>query len=234
LAFTFTHAQFDALAAPDREAWVAQAAARLHQSFFSYYTALGRVPADLVPVCHATERWAAGLGITGERDVSQLCCLAASLGHQFWQDPRFQGHVVATLGNPAVARPEAVPLLMGHAQDWLTLLWQNDTLGAFAERLAAMLRHNLEPDVQTLRSVLPGHWLALDEGFNLQLLQWLFQTLPPTTFAAQRMAALAIALVHGISWWRDPQYVCFADVLATAPSPDALAQALTAIYGQLA
>lgn len=234
MALTFTQAQFDALSAPDRAVWIAQAAARLHQSFLSYYLALGRTPADLVPVCHATERWAAGFGITGERDVSQLCCLAASLGHQFWQDPRFQGHVAATLANTAVVRSEAVPLLMGRAQDWLALLWLNDTMGAFAERLMHVLRRNLEPDLTILRTVLPGHWLAYDEGFNVQLLQWLYQSLPPTTFAAQRMAALAIGLVHGTSWWHDPQYRCFADILATAYSPETLADALTAIYGPLA
>ncbi|MGL4320818.1 MAG: hypothetical protein ACRCS3_08145, partial [Paracoccaceae bacterium] len=170
----------------------------------------------------------------GERDVSQLCCLAASLGHQFWQDPRFQGHVAATLGNTAIARPEAVPLLMDFTQNWLTQLWQNDSLAAFAERLVTILRHNVEPDLQVLHTILPGHWIALDEGFNTQLLQWLFQTLPPTGFAAQRTASLAIALVHGTSWWHDPQYRCFADILATAQSPDALADGLASVYGQLA
>jgi hypothetical protein len=234
VALTFSPAQFETFSAPDRDAWIAQAAARLHQSFHSHYTALGRVPADLVPVCHATERWAAAYGITGERDVSQLCCLAASLGHQFWQDPRFEGHVAATLANPALARPGVTPLLMGHAQDWLTLLWQNDTLGAFADRLTAILRRNLEPDLQVLHAVLPGHWIALDEGFNSQFLQWLYQTLPPTSFAAQRMAALAIALVHGAQWWHDPQYLRFAEILATAGSPDALADALSAVYGGIA
>jgi hypothetical protein len=170
----------------------------------------------------------------GERDVAQLCCIAVTLGHEFWRDPRFDAYLAASVGNADLTPTQATQRLIGYAGDWLAALWTNDSLPAFAERLCHYVRHDTELTPSILRAVLPGHWALFDEEYHARLTGWLLSSLPTLQMPAQRLASVSCALVHGTGWMHDPQYGVLLRMIVTAPNAAELAHALSEPYGQVA
>jgi hypothetical protein len=163
-----------------------------------------------------------------------LCCVAVTLGHEFWRDPRFIDEVSETVGSTDLTRTEATQLLMRETGDWLAGLWNNDSLSGFAERMGYHLRSNAGPAPQVLQSILPGHWVVRAAAFNAWLIDTISAALPSMHMPAQKLAVVGLSLVHGTGWMRDPQYGWIAQVVLTAPSPDALASAVSAFYSEIA
>lgn len=233
MALKFLPEQFEAFAAPARGAWVANAALRVHQAYPDYFTAIGVTAPDLEPICEDVERWAATHHITGSRDTLKLCFVAITFGHGFWRDPRFKQYVGNSVGDPGIARARAVQMLVDTASDWLRVLWQGDALSEYANRMAGYIKGNAEPDPNNLKVILPGHWELFDSIANERLIAGLISRLPATHMAAQRLAYVAGALVHGTGWVRDPQYVRLKRIVETAGSPADLADSVCAFYGRI-
>ncbi|MDF3435179.1 hypothetical protein HKX32_19380 [Sulfitobacter sp. KE42] len=234
LVLRFSKEQFSVFEEPVRREWIAQAAERLHQTYSGYFKALHVEARDLEPLCAAVERWAAESGLTGQRDVSQLCCVASTLGHEFWRDPRFGSYVNGAAGNADVSKNKAVEALINNVHVWLGGLWQNDTVEDFARRLDRHIRQNDEPDTQKLMAIVPNHWVLFDADTNERLVAWLKQNLPPTSISAQRLAYVSLALVYGTGWVRDPQYVHLVRMIETATSSTMLADNISAMYAEMA
>ncbi|WP_412074381.1 hypothetical protein [Tritonibacter mobilis] len=233
MVLKFSAAQFDAFSAPARAEWIAQAAQRLHQAYPEYFKTLEVEASALEPLCQAVEQWAAGYGVVGKRDVSQLCYVASTLGHKFWRDPRFGGYVNASMGNPDTPRGNAVGLLVNNASDWLDTLWRNETFDRFVFRLDGYIRRDLEPSTQTLMDIVPGHWALFDANTNERLIAWIRQNLPPTQSPAQRLVYVTCALVHGTGWVHDPQYGKILRAIKAANTPVELAASISAIYSEI-
>jgi hypothetical protein len=225
--------QFARFAAPERDLWIADTAQRLFAGFEGHYRGLGVTAEDLQPAVDAVVSWAEGFGITGQRDVAQLCCVMPSLGHAFWRDPRFAGFGEAALLDANVARSDAVLAVTDAAQAWLAALWQGDTISAYAERLATRLSYGSEPSPLSLGDVLPNHWSIYTSAYNDQLLAWLGHSLQPLRTPAQRFASVTCALVHGTGWQNDPQYRHLAGIILGTEAPAKLAERLRAFYGGL-
>lgn len=233
MVLEISNEQFQAFALPARAEWVAGAAQRLHQTYPEYFTALGVEALVLRPLCQAVEQWAAEHGIRGQRDVSRLCCVASTLGHKFWRDPRFDGYVKGSVENAEFCRKDAVDILVDNTSDWLAILWYQDTLTDFTHRLDGCLRRDAEPTAETLVHILPGHWVLFDADTNARLMAWLIRSLPPTHQPSQRLAYVACALVHGTAWLRDPQYGRLLQAIEGADTTAHLADDLSAIYAEI-
>lgn len=226
--------QFARFSAPAQADWTARTTHRLHAAYHSHYAALNVSVSDLEPVFQAVHGWAAAHHIVAEREVASLCCLVPTLGHHFWQDPRFETAVNASVRNTEMLRPAAVRHLTDHASAWVAGLWQGDTITDYAARLNDQLWQNIEPAPQSLYTVLPNHWTLCEASFNARLIEWLILHLPPVHAPAQRFALVACALVHGTRWLHDPQYAHIAHTIMASPAPEPLMAGLQAIYGALA
>jgi hypothetical protein len=229
-----TSQQFRRFEAPVRATWISGTAYQLLYTYQTYFRAFGVDAQDIAQVCQSVVRWAEERGINGERDVAQLCCVAVTLGHEFWLDPRFDAYLAASVGNAELMPAQATQRLIGFTGDWLSALWNNDTLAGFVERLCHYVRQDTEPDSATLRIILPGHWIQFDEDYHDRLTGWFLAGLPPLQMPAQRLACLSCALVHGTGWMRDPQYGLLLRIVMTAPNTAEMAHALSELYGQIA
>lgn len=207
------------------------AAQDLFETYRNHYAAFGASPQSLVPLVQTTAAWAQRLEIRGKADVTRLCHVTASLGHQFWHDPRFKGYVLDW-------RPHGVPsgrratYMVTEAKLWLRSLWDNDTLQAFSHRLGHLLQEDRGPELDTLHYVLPGHWRMFSDDDALRLLTWLRQSTPQNLRdgGPRQLLYSASALVHGTGWLNDPQYRHLAQVLRMPISSEQLAQEVMWIY----
>ncbi len=227
-------AAFGAFAAEARVAWTLRAAHRVHGTYPDWFAALGVAPDALVPLCAQVGRWAARHGVTGERELFRLLLVAVSMGHRFWQDPRFQARVARSVGNPDIVPSRRAMAMADENKAWLRLLWQGDSLAAFAARLTDRLRRG-GAGPGDIRSILPQHREILPAADHDRLVDWLLQAPPPGRFPApyQRLAHLALALVHGVQWMTDPQYPALMAALDGAQDAGDLADRLAAIYGRM-
>jgi len=224
------------VAEQQRSAWAGDASHQLYETYPGYFSALDVTTTDLVPFCHQVERWAARHEVTGTREVFRLLLVAVSMGHRFWQDPRFQPYVNMSVKNPDIAASRRAMAMVDNSKVWLRLLWQGDDLNAFADRLTGSLRSGAIAGLNDIRIILPQHWQIIPVADNQRLTDWLLQVLPadrfPTTY--QRLAYLALALVHGVHWLTDPQYAVFVAAIDDAIDAPDLADRLAAIYGRMA
>lgn len=195
---------------PFREAgiatWAMETSGFLAKTYADYFAALGTRTDDLEKMCLAVHRWASRSGCDGNRALRQLSCLSISLGHQFWQDPRFGDYVAGTIEKRTLPRPQAVAELMAHGTHWLEALWANDSINDFGERLCALITGGHSVTSETLKYVLPGHSAMFTPEDETRLLVWLGPRLPEVQYSHQRIAYTSLALALGTAWWKDPQY----------------------------
>lgn len=196
--------------APFREAgiatWAMETSGFLANTYADYFSALGTRTTDLEDMCTAVYRWADRTGCSSNRLLRQLCCLSVSLGHQFWQDPRFGDYVATTVENRDVPRAKAVADLMDHGAVWLDALWADDSINEFGERLCTLILRGYAVNSDTLRYALPGHAEMFTPDNETRLLVWLGPRLPECQYSHQRLAYTCLAFALGVAWWRDPQY----------------------------
>lgn len=157
MSLTLSSATFEAFAVQVRASWAERTALQLHSTYPDYFTALDVTSEDLAPLCQQVERFAARHEVTGEREVFRLILVAISMGHRFWQDPRFHGYVVNSLGNVDIVPSRRALAMVDNGKIWLRLLWNNDDLGAFAGRLTKHLRRNAISGPDAIQSILPRH-----------------------------------------------------------------------------
>ena len=227
---TFSAATFEAFADAERDAWAKRAAAKLHATYPDHYAVLDVSASDLVPLCAGVERYGARYGVKGERDVFRLVLMAASLGHRFWQDPRFRGYLADAF--PEGGDPVRGVIAMGrHAKEWLRLLWADDTQAAFADRLCSHLRCDEGP--AALPAILPQHYQVFAAGDHARLVDWLMESRPANGMAApwQQLAHLALACAFGVHWHRDPQYTALASSMESAAGAADCADRLAVLLG---
>lgn len=215
------------------DAWAAEAAQFLARTYRDYMKALDIWADDLLPQIHAVQAWAARHDCVADRDVRQLCCVAMSLGHQFWQDPRFAYYVDVTLRDRSLPRTHAVKTLVGHGTEWLGQLWQDDSLAEFGERLCALIVGGYPLNSQTLAYALPGHAAMFSPDDEHRLLDWLRPRLPDCQYAHQRMAYTCLALPLGVAWWDDPQYRNIAHHVAAHDDPQKLVNGILPMFRAL-
>ncbi len=196
--------------APFREAgiaaWATETTDFLANMYGDYFYALGTRTHDLEQMCMAVHRWASRTGCDGNRALRQLCCLSVSLGHRFWQDPRFGDYVATTIEQRSLSRATAVAQLVEHGTVWLESLWADDTINDFGERLCTLILGGYSVNSQTLRYALPGHGPMFSPEDETRLLVWLGPRLPDCQYSHQRLAYTCLALALGTEWWKDPQY----------------------------
>ncbi|KIC47751.1 hypothetical protein [Tateyamaria sp. ANG-S1] len=215
------------------DAWAVDTAQFMARTYRDYLVAMNIRAVDLLPLVHAVQQWAARYECTVDRDVRQLCCVAMSLGHQFWEDPRFAHYVNVSLRDRGLPRTHAVKTLVGHATEWLTQLWKDDGLAEFGERLSALVVGGYPLNSQTLEYVLPGHAAMFTPDDEARLLDWLRPRLPETGYAHQRMSYICLALPLGMSWWADPQYRHVAHHVASHTDPQALVNGILPMFRAL-
>lgn len=231
--FTLTPEQIEAFEGASQEHWYETAAHDLHEAFAEHYAAMGSSPEALIPVVSAVAKWARRHDVTGKADVTRFCYVAASLGHRFWQDPRFQGYVTGSM-SPDVPRGRRASIMMSETKTWLRGLWAGDSLRAFSERLVELVGEARGPEAHTLRYLLPGHWQMFSAADNERLLAWLAQLAPEEVRdeGPRQLMYTACALVHGTRWLSDPQYPRLIAAIHTHRDPAALASTLKEIYAE--
>lgn len=225
--------QFTFFGGHARDRWCLAAANDLFEAYEAHYTAFGVSPETLAPMVHTTAAWAQRHDIRSQADVTRLCHVAASLGHRFWQDPRFQGYVAASTAPEIPAGRRATGMTRA-AKVWLRGLWTGDSLQAFSRRLADLVAAGHSPEARNLYHVLPGHWQMFTAVDNERLLDWLVQSAPNLVRDAgpRQLAHTACALVHGPNWLSDPQYPRLAETVCSEIDPAHLAAQIVDIYGR--
>lgn len=233
LVFTLSVEQFAAFEGHTRDDWCRSAARALFESYGAHYTGFGTSAEALSHMVQSTAAWALRHDIRSQADVTRLCHVAASLGHRFWQDPRFQGYVSAST-SPEIPPGRRATAMMGETKSWLRGLWAGDSLQAFSERLSEMIAAGHGPETQTLRYVLPGHWQLFHVADVDRLLGWLGQSTPELLqdTGPRQLAFTACALVHGPQWLSDPQYPRLANLIRMELDPAVLATELEGIYAE--
>lgn len=223
--------------APFRDAaiatWAMETTDFLARTYGAYFFALGTRTYDLEEMCRAVHRWGGRVGCEGNRTLRQLCCLSVSLGHQFWQDPRFVSYVAATIQDRNVPRAKAVETLIGHGTEWLDALWADDTIQAFGERVCAFILSEYRITHETLHYVLPGHSDMFSQEDETRLLDWLRARLPDCAFDHQRHAYMCLSLALGTAWWKDPQYRILAHHVSAQPEPQELVNRILPMFRAL-
>jgi len=215
------------------EAWVVDTSQFLARSYTDYFTALDIYAKDLMPICEAVHRWAAKYDCNADRDLKQLSCLAISLGHRFWQDPRFGYYVVSSIENRDMPRPQAVQSLVAQSTEWLGALWQDDTVQEFGERLCALILGGYPATSVNLKYVLPGHALMFSQSDEDLLLRWLGPRLPQAQYDHQRLSYICMALAFGTGWWKDPQYRNIAHAVSAHNTPEDLVNRILPMFRAL-
>lgn len=213
----FSRDVFNAFDASHRDLWVEETAHTIRDCFADYFDRLDTSTQELEQICAGVQTWAKSNQIIGGRDVAKLCVVAVSLGHKFWQDPRFSGYISASVGNSSVERSRCSRLLTKDAENWLTLLWNQDAISRFAKRLEIALNQGADNSDATLRYLVPNHWSMFNEAQNSQYLAWLRRQLPQTDCSAKDTFLSAGALIFGSNWWDDPQYAKLITSLMSKP-----------------
>lgn len=220
--------------APFREAgiatWAMETTDFLANTYGDYFHALGTRTNDLEAMCLAVHRWASKTGCDTNRALRQLCCLSVSLGHRFWQDPRFGDYVATTVERRNIPRTKAVAQLVEHGTVWLDGLWADDNIGDFGERLCTLILGHYGVNSETLGYVLPGHGAMFSPEDETRLLVWLGPRLPECQFSHQRLAYTCLALALGTEWWKDPQYRMLAHHVSAQTDPQQLVNRLLPIF----
>ncbi|MEM1278139.1 MAG: hypothetical protein AAGH74_16585 [Pseudomonadota bacterium] len=181
----------------------------------------------------STAAWAQRCGINGQADVTRLCHISASLGHQFWRDPRFHGYVGAATA-PTMPVGRRATAMMGYTKGWLRSLWAGDSLRAFSERLTELVAGGHGPKHHNLHYVLPGHRQMFSVSDDDRLLNWLVNSAPEPVrdTGPRQLAYTACALVHGADWFNDPQYTRLAEAVRSEADAASLAGQITTIYAK--
>ncbi|MBB5723884.1 hypothetical protein FHS72_003531 [Loktanella ponticola] len=221
---------FVALERSNRDLWVSETAGKIRGSFSDYFDVLNVSTLDLEQICSDVEIWASSYQVTGGRDVAKLCVVAVSLGHHFWKDPRFATYISESVQNQNVERTRCSRLLMKATDDWLSLLWHDDSVLHFAERLEELMKQSCDDSDRNIRYLVPNHWSMFTEDYNSQYLTWLRSRLPETKSALKRTILTAGALIFGANWWNDPQYTKLMHYLMAEPISD---QQLTKLIAKL-
>lgn len=178
----------------------------LHGLYSDYYAALDVDAERLIPFCADVEAWAFHHSIRTLRDVSKLCVVAQALGHHFWTDRRFLRFVETTLADRSLAVGGHAREITRTTQTWLDGIWARDSLSTFGTRLCDAVETGQEPNEAILHAILPQHWAILGQDKTVNWLKDIYISLPKTDAPAQRVALMGAALVHGQTWWQDPQY----------------------------
>ena len=217
-----------------RARWAEEAAYELHATWQDHYSALSVTADMLIPLCARVERFAGRHDIKGAREVFRLALVAASMGHRFWQDPRFHPYVASSVGNVDLVPSRRATAMADHCKAWLQLFWNGDTAADFGTRLAHALRAGHGP--AAISQVLPQHWRIYSHDENQRLTDWLRGSLDQGHLpgAEQQLAYLALALIHGVHWIDDPQYTLLAKTITDAADGRQLADQLSAIYAAMA
>lgn len=233
MVLKFSETQFAAFEGRARDEWCRSASQDLFEAYEAHYTAFGASPDGLIPMVQAVAAWAQRHGINSQADVTRLCHVAASLGHRFWQDPRFRGYVAASTA-PEIPTGRRAIALMTSTKGWLRALWAGDILLAFSKRLGQVIRAEKSSDAHTLQYVLPGHWQLFNVSDNDQLLAWLAETTPEDLrdSGPRQIAYTACALAHGAQWISDPQYPRLAQLIRTEMNSADLAEGLESLYAE--
>lgn len=231
--FTLTQEQLTAIERDTRDKWAEGAATALFDSYTTYYTAFGASAQTLTPMVQTVITWARRFDIAGKADCTRLCHVTAAWGHRFWQDPRFQGYVTASLSSQVPAGRRAT-VLTKKTKGWLRALWSEDSMTAFAERLATAITQHQDVDANNIARILPGHVRMFSAPDHERLLATLLQSAPENVNGtpSQRLAYVACALVHGWYWLNDPQYPRLADAVQTRSDPTDLATTITDLYAE--
>ncbi|MFL4470126.1 hypothetical protein ACERZ8_09685 [Tateyamaria armeniaca] len=220
--------------APFREAgvatWAMETTDFLAKTYGTYFYALGTRTHDLEAMCTTVHRWASRRGCDGNRLLRQLCCLSVSLGHRFWQDPRFGDYVATTVEDRSIPRAKAVAMLIEHGTTWLDALWTDDDIKDFGERLCTLILGHYSVNSETLRYVLPGHGPMFSAEDETRLLVWLGPRLPACQFNHQRLAYTCLALALGTEWWKDPQYRMLAHHVSAQTDPQQLVNRILPMF----
>lgn len=232
MAYQITAASWQVLADHARVQWADRAACRLHHAYPAYFSALAVTPRQLVPLCAAVEQRAAPRGIKGERDLHRLALVALSLGHCFWDDPRFRAYAASSLDDTVIPASRRALAMAEHSKHWLRGLWQHDDLQSFSERLTTHIQFRSAPSGEVLHALVPGHSRNLRSSASDRYIEWLRQQQPIRHLRtpSQQLAYLACCLVHGAGWHRDPQYPLLVRIITTTSDPDQLANRLLAVY----
>ena len=226
-----TFRAFEDRAADD---WAIRAARSLRSTFPLHYDAMGASEAELTQLTRDVAAWAGGYGVKGDADVSRLCIVSVALGHRFWQDPRFQGYVAASLGNTSLHASRRAQAMVRSAKEWLRRLWTNDGMDGFARRLTTAIRQGARPDVTTIGHILPGHRRLFSAADNERLIGLVLERAPTALghSAPQRLAHVSCALIHGVTWLDDPQYPRLRAAVLEANDAAALADDIATIYAE--
>ncbi len=217
----------------EQDNWYRAAARDLFETYEAYYTAFGASAETLMPMVQTIAAWAQRQHIRSQVDVTRLCHVATSLGHKFWQDPRFRGYVTASM-SVDVPPGRRATALMGETKAWLRGLWAGDSLLAFSERLVELVGAGRRPEVNALQHLLPGHWQMFSTPDNERLLGWLSQTVPDNLRdeGPRQLVYTACALAHGTQWLSDPQYQRLAEAVRSEAAPARLAAQIRGIYAE--
>ncbi|MEM1233893.1 MAG: hypothetical protein AAGH70_07180 [Pseudomonadota bacterium] len=213
-----------------RREWIGQTAATIHCQYDEYFAALEVSTGALETICESTVKWAAGQGVNGRRDAAQLCVTTISLGHRFWRDTRFHGALERSLADRELRRSDAVEELVDFTSEWLGALWRDDSISAYAGRLAHHVARNAPLTDMVIREVIPGHWALFGEVQNTQIVAWLVSLTRNPEPRGRELAFVAGALVHGVGWFADPQYARLSRTISEVVDPAALAGELHRIY----
>lgn len=233
LVFTLSREQFAVFQDHAQDRWCQAAAQELFAEYEAHYSAFGASAEALGPMVRTTAAWAERQDIRSRADVTRLCHVTASLGHRFWQDPRFRGYVTASTA-PEIPVGRRATTMMGKTKGWLQGLWSGASLQAFSDRLAELVAGGYGPEPHNLHDVLPGHWQMFKGADNDRFLDWLAQSAPePVRDAGPRQLAYsACALAHGPQWLSDPQYPRLAEAVRSEFDPAHLAAQIIDIYSK--
>ena len=101
-------------------------------------------------------------------------------------------------------------------------------------RFETLLSMDVEPVGHWLYDLMPTHWHAVPQELHRAFLTQLASSLPRTRLLEQARVLSALSMVHGLSWWKDPQFQVLAHRLAGAETGNALISDLADLYRCLA
>lgn len=231
LVLTFSKQQFASFGEINRAKWIVSAAQKLHSTYSGHYKSQGITPEDLIPVVTEVTNWGLRHDIESEADMTRLTLIAASLGHRFWQDPRFSHLAESSLAEKVLPSRRALRLTKD-VKTWLQTIWANDAKSNFGTRLGSGIEAGHWPDLDTLHYILPGHGHALSDGTAVLFVDWLVAQIPATYRASppHALAFCACALVQGTAWLSDPQLPRLQAIMQPETAPKDLAAKLVAHY----
>lgn len=222
-----------AMAKSRRQRFPLKSAGVLYEYFAAHYCTLKVTESALIPLVQSVQDYAALLGIDSERDIMQLCCVAASIGFKFWYDPRFEKMVSETIENDDIQLAYRTGYMSDEVSTWLEGFWRNYSFAELADAQYDHVVSEQAPDRVAMQAIFPNHWQILDAKDNAKFLRYLLQTPPSFSSTAQLSAYVIAAYAFGAHWWQDPQYHSLSALIKTARTTEDLARRSVIFYKAL-